>query len=51
MTAAEVFGVAADGVTGEMRRRAKAFNYGIAYGISDFGLAVQLSLAGRKPGG
>jgi len=47
VTAAEVFGVAADGVTGEMRRRAKAFNYGIAYGISDFGLAVQLSI-GRE---
>ena len=44
VTAAEVFGVAADGVTGEMRRRAKAFNYGIAYGISDFGLSVQLSI-------
>ena len=47
VTAAEVFGVAAHGVTGEMRRRAKAFNYGIAYGISDFGLAVQLSI-GRE---
>jgi len=47
VTAAEVFGVAADGVTAEMRRRAKAFNYGIAYGISDFGLAVQLAI-GRE---
>ena len=42
-----MFGVAAEAVTGEMRRRAKAFNYGIAYGISDFGLAVQLSI-GRE---
>ncbi len=45
VTAAEVFGVAADGVTPEMRRRAKAFNYGIAYGISDFGLAAQLTIS------
>ncbi len=44
-TAAEVFGVAPDGVIAEMRRRAKAFNYGIAYGISDFGLAAQLSIS------
>ena len=43
-TAAEVFGVPPIEVTSEMRRRAKAFNYGIAYGISDFGLAVQLSI-------
>jgi DNA polymerase-1 len=44
VTASEVFGVPAAGVTPEMRRRAKAFNYGIAYGISDFGLAAQLSI-------
>jgi len=47
VTAAEVFGVEADAVSAEMRRRAKAFNYGIAYGISDFGLAAQLSI-GRE---
>jgi DNA polymerase-1 len=45
VTAAEVFGVPPDAVTAEMRRRAKAFNYGIAYGISDFGLAAQLSVS------
>jgi DNA polymerase I len=44
VTAAEVFRVPARDVTSEMRRRAKAFNYGIAYGISDFGLAAQLSI-------
>ncbi|HYM69497.1 MAG TPA: DNA polymerase I [bacterium] len=44
VTAAEVFSVDAETVTAEMRRRAKAFNYGIAYGISDFGLAAQLSI-------
>jgi DNA polymerase I len=43
-TAAEIFGVAAGDVTAEMRRRAKVFNFGIAYGISDFGLASQLSI-------
>ncbi len=47
ITAAEVFGVAVDQVTREMRRRMKAFNYGIAYGISDFGLAAQLGI-GRE---
>jgi DNA polymerase I len=44
-TAAEVFGVPPIEVTSEMRRRAKVFNYGIAYGISDFGLAAQLSIS------
>ena len=38
-TAAEVFGVAPEAVTPEMRRRAKAVNFGIIYGLSDFGLA------------
>jgi len=41
-TSAEVFGVAPDAVTAEMRRQAKMFNYGIAYGITDFGLAARL---------
>jgi DNA polymerase I len=45
VTAAEVFGVAQDGVTAEMRRQAKMFNYGIAYGISDFGLATRLGIS------
>ena len=41
-TSAEVFGVAAEAVTAEMRRQAKMFNYGIAYGITDYGLATRL---------
>ena len=43
-TAARVFGVALDGVTSEMRRRAKMVNFGIVYGISAFGLAQRLGI-------
>ncbi|MEO6065543.1 MAG: DNA polymerase I, partial [Bryobacteraceae bacterium] len=43
-TAAEVFGVGPMGVTPELRRAAKAVNFGIVYGISAFGLAAQLSI-------
>jgi len=46
-TAAEVFGVPLSAVTGEQRRRAKAVNFGIVYGLSDFGLARDLGI-GRK---
>jgi DNA polymerase-1 len=43
-TAARVFGVTQDAVTAEMRKRAKMVNYGIAYGISAFGLAQRLGI-------
>jgi DNA polymerase-1 len=41
-TAAEVFGVSSDAVTDDMRRSAKAINFGLIYGMSAFGLARQL---------
>lgn len=43
-TAAEVFGVGLDAVTADMRRSAKAINFGLIYGMSAFGLARQLHL-------
>ncbi len=44
-TAAEVFHVPLERVTGEQRSAAKAVNFGIVYGISDFGLARNLGIA------
>ncbi|MGR9044534.1 MAG: DNA polymerase I [Gammaproteobacteria bacterium] len=44
-TAAEVFGVAPDQVTPELRRSAKAINFGLIYGMSAFGLSQQLGLS------
>lgn len=46
-TAAEVFGVAVDAVDAEQRRRAKAINFGLIYGMSAFGLARQLGIEQR----
>ncbi len=43
-TAAEVMGVAIEQVTTEQRRRAKAINFGLIYGMSAFGLAKQLGI-------
>ena len=47
-TAMDVFGVEQDDVTKEMRRRAKTVNFGIVYGISDFGLAEQLGISRKE---
>ncbi len=45
LTASEMFGVAVKDMPAEVRRRAKAINFGIIYGISAFGLANQLGIA------
>jgi DNA polymerase-1 len=47
-TAARVYGVFPDLVTAEMRRKAKMVNYGIAYGISAFGLAQRLGIPRKE---
>jgi DNA polymerase-1 len=47
-TASEVFGVPMDQVDSEMRRRAKAVNFGIVYGISDFGLSRDLGITRKE---
>lgn len=50
MTASEMFGVPVEGMPAEVRRRAKAINFGIVYGISAFGLANQLSIPQDEAG-
>jgi len=50
MTASEVFGVPLEGMDPMVRRRAKAINFGIIYGISAFGLARQLDISRREAG-
>lgn len=47
-TASEVFKIAPEEVTGEMRRRAKAVNFGIVYGISDYGLSRDLKISRKE---
>ena len=47
-TAAEVYGVPIEEVTGEMRSAAKAVNFGIVYGISDFGLARNIGVSRQE---
>lgn len=44
-TAAEVFGIAPEQVTADLRRSAKAINFGLIYGMSAFGLAQQLGIS------
>jgi DNA polymerase-1 len=50
MTASEMFGVPIAGMPAEVRRRAKAINFGIIYGISAFGLANQLGIEREEAG-
>jgi DNA polymerase I len=48
MTASEMFGVPVKNMPPDVRRRAKAINFGIIYGISAFGLAAQLGIASKE---
>jgi DNA polymerase I len=50
-TAAETFGVARDAVTSDMRRIAKVLNFGIAYGLSAFGLSQRLDMPPQEAQG
>jgi DNA polymerase-1 len=50
LTASEMFGVPVKGMPADIRRRAKAINFGIIYGISAFGLANQLGIAREEAG-
>jgi DNA polymerase I len=47
-TASRVYGVALDAVNSEMRRKAKMVNYGLAYGLSAFGLAQRLTIPRKE---
>lgn len=47
-TAMDVFGIPAEAVTADMRRSAKAVNFGIVYGISDYGLSQNLGITRKE---
>ena len=47
-TAAEVFGIALSEVTSDFRRKAKAVNFGLVYGLTDFGLARDLGIPRKE---
>ena len=49
-TASQVFGVPLDQVTPEMRRRAKVFNFGVLYGLSEFGLSTRERISRGEAG-
>ncbi len=49
-TASEMFGVPVEGMPSDVRRRAKAINFGIIYGISAFGLSNQLGISREEAG-
>lgn len=50
LTASQVFGVPLESVTPSQRRAAKAVNFGIIYGISEFGLASGLNISNKQAG-
>jgi len=47
-TAAEVFGISLDAVTSDMRRSAKAVNFGLVYGLTEFGLSRDLGIPRKE---
>jgi len=47
-TASEIFGIGYEDVSTDLRRKAKAINFGIIYGMTDFGLASRLSIPGDE---
>jgi DNA polymerase-1 len=49
-TASQVFGVPLGEVTADMRRRAKVFNFGVLYGLSEFGLAAREHISREEAG-
>lgn len=47
-TASDIYGVSIENVTKDMRRNAKAVNFGIIYGISNYGLAADLNISNKE---